>query len=242
LAEGTGTGTANWSPAEYYERLSDDIVKLLIKFVIDIDAGPVNNPNIIILNSSSKSKFSRHIIVKYDDWMFANNYICGALIRNFVLHLKRVLPESFIGDKSIIDVGIYTRNRDFRLVGSCKKTNSSPRWLTLHNMKSLTFDDFKSTLVTCPHPTKYLVCRIIDVINDGIPLSSSANINIITSDTRSLSRRNGVEIETKSKKDKPRPATNAKSERFAKWIIRSPSFKEYGQTTILFFINMFKLI
>lgn len=42
---------------------------------------------IVILDSSKPSKFSKHCIIKIPGVMFKNNYYCGAFIRQFQVHI-----------------------------------------------------------------------------------------------------------------------------------------------------------
>lgn len=97
----------------------------------------------------------------------------------------------------LIDMGVYTKGRDFRLLGSYKrcgsKSGNNQRYLWLNDKKgSLTDIDFFSTLIQFqpkPSQVKYLISHIVDTINEGIPSSSSLrtvapiNGNCIVSDT-----------------------------------------------------------
>lgn len=85
--------------------------------------------------------------------------------------------------RSWIEVGkiiVYTKNRDFRMIGSCKRKGSSVakhiRWLWMLNAPHiLTKENFLNSLLqsdTGKRVKRYIV-RIVDTINNGIPSSSS---------------------------------------------------------------------
>jgi hypothetical protein len=75
----------------------------------------------------------------------------------------------------MIDMGVYTKGRDFRLIGSRKRIGSSKRWLWLeHHPNVITQNLFMDTLIQYkPKPIKYMVSHIIDTLNNGNPISSS---------------------------------------------------------------------
>lgn len=152
----------------------------------------------VVLDSSKSTKFSKHCIVKIPGVMFENNYYCGAFIRRFQIHILNkygpletnkyfVYPENLEKRDPkfrhfLIDLAVYTKGRDFRLLGSYKRAgtkdpNSTKRFLWIHNKPGLLTDvDFFDTLIQFqPKPaevSKY-VCHITDSINGGIVSSSS---------------------------------------------------------------------
>ena len=84
----------------------------------------------IVLDSSNDKKGSYHIIYKLKDHLFASNANCGAFLR--CLYKKRIKPNpeiKFIWD-NFVDMGIYTRNRLFRMLSCTKKSDPSRilRW------------------------------------------------------------------------------------------------------------------
>ncbi|XP_023342906.1 DNA-directed primase/polymerase protein [Eurytemora carolleeae] len=79
--------------------------------------------DILILDSSSEKKFSNHLI--YPGLVFRNNQEMGHLIRSFVDSLIPVEAKQFQVKKGdeiqwFIDLGVYTKNRNFRLYLSAK--------------------------------------------------------------------------------------------------------------------------
>ncbi|KAF7458647.1 Herpesviridae UL52/UL70 DNA primase family protein [Cryptosporidium felis] len=90
----------------------------------------LENKNFIFLCSSSIEKFSYHVIVKYINiekkfsTLFKDNSSMKIFIHHFLLYLKNktiTLDESSgIQLQDIIDTGVYTRNRCFRMLYSSK--------------------------------------------------------------------------------------------------------------------------
>jgi hypothetical protein len=77
----------------------------------------------LVLESSTESKFSRHVIVHLPGGrLFCDNRHCGRFVKGVVLRLGRRL-EVRTKDKGVacfVDCGVYTRNRAFRLYLSSK--------------------------------------------------------------------------------------------------------------------------
>lgn len=159
---------------------------------------------IIVLDSSKPTKFSKHCIIRIPETLFENNYYCGAFIRRFQIHILQkfgpketnpfyIYPENI--DKQttefklfLIDMGVYTKGRDFRLLGSYKRASGNPnsvksnigipkRYLWIEGKSNmLTIQDFFNTLIQFqpkPKQIKYIIAHIVDTINGGIPQSSS---------------------------------------------------------------------
>lgn len=168
----------------------------------------LDNMEIVILDSSKSSKFSKHLVIKIPQVLFENNYQCGAFIRNFQIHIITkyggkdvnpffVLPANKVGGSAevrqfIIDMGVYTKGRDFRLLGSYKRVGGSMidehgvckrRYIWVQGRKGeLTKELFFNSLIQyCGGNTdgvvindvKYYVGHIVDTINGGVPMSSS---------------------------------------------------------------------
>ncbi|GLD94207.1 hypothetical protein PINS_up002818 [Pythium insidiosum] len=91
--------------------------------------------DVVELDSSTDVKFSRHLTIHFPDGhLFVDNIHAGAFVRQFVHDL--VLPQGddepstegnvFVVNDSddqkqlFIDMGVYTRNRMFRILGSSK--------------------------------------------------------------------------------------------------------------------------
>jgi hypothetical protein len=77
------------------------------------------NHKYIVMDSSSKTKGSLHIVVKIKNRLFTSAAHCGAYMR--VLHefIKKEHPH-LQGAFNFFDMGIYTRNRLFRMLNMTK--------------------------------------------------------------------------------------------------------------------------
>lgn len=151
----------------------------------------------VVLDSSKSTKFSKHCIVKIPGVLFENNYQCGAFIRRFQIHIlnkfgsKDINPYFVFPENEekrtpefkqfLIDMGVYTKGRDFRLLGSYKRAGNTKkekkRFLWLYKKPGLLRDkDFFDTLIQFqpkPSTIKHYVGHIIDTLNGGTPMSSS---------------------------------------------------------------------
>jgi Herpesviridae UL52/UL70 DNA primase len=98
-------------------------------------ADPLLWTHVVDLDSSTPSKFSRHWIVHTDPHLFANTSAAGQFVTNWIGRLAneqatgqlerkgRTALQSYLFDDEqtcVVDMGVYTRNRLFRLLGSCK--------------------------------------------------------------------------------------------------------------------------
>jgi hypothetical protein len=156
---------------------------------------PAEPWKLVMLDSSTSKKFSRHVIVNISRALFANNYICGALIRRFHVHLLQkfgsvdvnpfyIHPDDDAKSQArvcMLDLSVYTKNRDFRMIGSCKRKGSSTakqiRWLWMLNKaneltKEIFFESLLQGEAGMTGFERYII-NVVDTINGGIPLSSS---------------------------------------------------------------------
>lgn len=107
--------------------------------------------HLIDLESNSSTKFSRHWIFHLktsggEEVLFPNNAAVGRFVKGFVSRLADdpswredypVLSKYlFLSTHCLLDLGVYSRNRIFRLLGSCKYGKSA----TLHVARSNQFD------------------------------------------------------------------------------------------------------
>lgn len=90
-----------------------DIVQLvdILKQAIVVQF-KLNQPNIEILDSTGLHKYSWHIVVT--NCILKNVYHVGAFVRRLVLFMQ-ASPLA-----AAVDTAVYTRNRMFRIAGSCK--------------------------------------------------------------------------------------------------------------------------
>lgn len=80
---------------------------------------------VMVLDSTTEKKFSRHVI--FQRLAFHNNVQMGDFVRRVVDRIARGAERGLVmvhakdgQEVSFVDVGVYTRNRCFRLVGSSK--------------------------------------------------------------------------------------------------------------------------
>lgn len=120
--------------------------------------------NVYELDSSSEAKFSRHLIVRIESYAFYNNIAVGDFV-------AQVLAESgtslFVKDKNkkdtyFVDTAVYTKNRHFRLVYSCKggrKASLMPthRFAMARQPLPTPAQIFKETMVTGVDPSATLL-------------------------------------------------------------------------------------
>jgi hypothetical protein len=139
-------GCINKNPKVNFDELFKKIMNELYEFIIMNLKLPADSTKftIYILNSSKSTKYSKHLVIHITDvetkqcYRFKNNYHCGALMRHFHAYmLEKYGPvdqnkfyiwpsEDTKNDKLkqfFIDLGVYTKRRQFRLMGSSKFTN-----------------------------------------------------------------------------------------------------------------------
>lgn len=76
------------------DRLLSEL-KMFLKQMSICPVDAVDKAELVILDSSTNLKFSKHIILRLHDHVFANNYVCGALMRNFNSHLFLRYKDEF---------------------------------------------------------------------------------------------------------------------------------------------------
>jgi hypothetical protein len=213
---------------------------------------------IVVLDSSNAKKFSKHVIYRLKESVFANNYICGALMRNFHLHLLRrygppetnkfyINPEEAAVKKNVkkclLDFAVYTKNRDFRLVGSCKRKDCSTanpiRWLWMEGQPNVLNQDIvmSSLIQRCNRPIRYHIAKVIDTLNGGIPFSSSLSTAHKTNHQQRDHQQRDHQRDQRDQRDQrvnqPISTTrlNVIGENIAKWILTAfPNyFRDVGE-------------
>ncbi|EKX52915.1 hypothetical protein GUITHDRAFT_101365 [Guillardia theta CCMP2712] len=107
---------------------------------------------VLELDSCTDVKFSRHLIVA--NVAFKDNSHAGAFVRHFV----ELLPEVLEDVKSCVDLGVYTRNRCFRILYSSKlgKTRTFERSQREHPHKwhpDLHSNAFMKLMFSSLHPS-----------------------------------------------------------------------------------------
>ncbi|RXG55402.1 DNA-directed primase/polymerase protein [Armadillidium vulgare] len=113
-----------------------------------------NSENVLDLESSTDKKFSRHLIYNHPQLYFENNGHIGRFVKDICKYLKEVyegeVQELKIPDINVFDIkklfvktessvtlfcdqGVYSKNRNFRILGSTKLRKDSPLVISLEN-------------------------------------------------------------------------------------------------------------
>lgn len=95
-----------------------------------------------VMDSSSETKGSLHIVVHVSDHLFKSAAHCGAYMRCLEKWIELNKP-TLQGHFMFVDLAVYTRNRLFRMLGNTKVGQS--RYLT--NGKEFTFDSWREARV-----------------------------------------------------------------------------------------------
>ncbi|DBA76995.1 TPA: hypothetical protein ACH3X1_009587 [Trebouxia sp. C0004] len=142
------------------------------------------------LDSSHAAKFSRHLILRIPGMSFVNNWAVGHLVSQIlaepegmeILVRKKSDQAGTQQFTSLVDTAVYTRNRHFRLIWSCKagKTHvltPTPRFATAPNFKRSHRELFLDTLICNVEPNAMLL--LADIIPTGLSFQSSHHPHIL---------------------------------------------------------------
>ncbi|TNN10206.1 DNA-directed primase/polymerase protein [Schistosoma japonicum] len=135
------------------EKAVDTFLKALCGCIQFFYGITIKSSEIFILDASTAKKFSQHVIINNKNLIFQNNLeqakYCFALP---TLKQSTISNEFWI---SICDLGVYTRNRNFRLANSCKLSGSGlllPKYIMnkneLFSKIWLNWQSWANTLVT----------------------------------------------------------------------------------------------
>lgn len=120
--------------------------------------------NVYELDSSSEAKFSRHLIVKIGNHAFYNNIAVGDFVAQVLAGsgTSLLVKDKNGKDTYFVDTAVYTKNRHFRLVYSCKggrKVSLMPthRFAMARQPLPTPAQIFKETMVTGVDPSATLV-------------------------------------------------------------------------------------
>jgi hypothetical protein len=108
-------------------------------------------------DSSTDKKFSKHCIIKIKNGYFRNNYHCGSFMRQFQKYIITKYGDPSVGALNqnpyyihsktfLLDLGVYTLRRQFRLLGSSKRINPR-RPLYLNGLCDFTKQQFFDCLI-----------------------------------------------------------------------------------------------
>lgn len=116
---------------EFNPQLKGDIANAMTDLVIDQCFRHANiqrdGKEVLVLDSTNEKKFSRHVI--FGSLIFHNNLEMGPFMHQVVNKIVQDNPDKMLvycdlnreADRvPFVDLGVYTRNRCFRLIGSSK--------------------------------------------------------------------------------------------------------------------------
>lgn len=117
-------------------KMTQTLTQIVFAYMVKNWDTTINEKNVVILDSTTESKFSRHLIFNTRDVAFTNNFHVGKLVKqickdvleyvfddkpNDVLKLfKKADLENLVvvtdkGNKLFVDTAVYSKNRHFRL-------------------------------------------------------------------------------------------------------------------------------
>lgn len=134
---------------ESSEALIDEFILELVDEFANIYKINISRKNIIDLDSSTSKKFSRHLVIHLPNGeLFADTAAVGRFVRVFIGRLADAVVTNNLSERRVltkylfvntppsknkqanelqsrsktcfVDLGVYTRNRLFRILGSCK--------------------------------------------------------------------------------------------------------------------------
>lgn len=150
--------------------MAEFILELCSQFMLMYSIA-LTRDSIVDLDSSTEKKFSRHLIVHLpNDELFMDAQAAGSFAKQFVSRLADELADGslegrhptlanhlFVKTKDptkttcFVDLGVYTRNRLFRLMGSSKFGKSSAAALRIASANKYQFPaDFDNSSFYVP--------------------------------------------------------------------------------------------
>ena len=183
---------------EKNEQLLDEFFEELVIEIQNVFQLSIRISDIIDLDSSTDTKFSRHVIVHMPNKaLFQNNVQCGVFVKNFVSRLAEEVSANVMKEKGrhtlqehffvqtrkisgpdkctndrptfklkscIVDLGVYTRNRIFRIIGSTKFGKPSTAALKISAMNKFPFPDTAQCALFKEEPE--VVQKVKDISTD----------------------------------------------------------------------------
>lgn len=112
------------------ESLVEEFVNIFVNYCNFVNKLNCNQSDVIVLDSSNATKNSYHLIFK--TIVFANNLCCKQFIQNVLNSLspEEIQKISFVDScgksKLIVDLSVYKRNQNFRMISSSKFGKNTP--------------------------------------------------------------------------------------------------------------------
>ncbi|CAI4228005.1 unnamed protein product [Auanema sp. JU1783] len=161
-----------------------EVVRDELKSTFDISITP--EKNFLVLDSSSESKFSAHVICHFDDGsLFPNSASLRRFCHDLTEKLKASSPHKLVdssGEKevTIIDPAVYTKNRNFRLflsskLGSDRVLKVSKLCKFYEKMKPTDDVIFYDSLCIPANFDKYPLIKIEEKVGDPITKNSNSS-------------------------------------------------------------------
>ncbi|HEY9701919.1 MAG TPA: phage/plasmid primase, P4 family [Allocoleopsis sp.] len=164
-----------WFKDEFPKLNPDDIKFTLRKLIKDIFLEcfdiEINSNDIYFSQCHRKKKddfkFSFHVVISYHPSIVFENANCASFLAR---KLGEICQEYF--DKSIIDLGVYKKTQNFRLVGHCKEGEFAP--LALCNIEDdplehvVTNYDKNHIVLEVPEQKDLLFKEILNVKNNNL--------------------------------------------------------------------------
>jgi hypothetical protein len=124
-------------------RVCWESVEPVIRFICE-NRFPGKTIEYVLMDSNNHKKSSMHIVVKIEGHIFKSGAHCGAFMR-CLQHLIETDYQSLQGAFSFFDMGVYTKNRLFRMLGCTKIDENRP----LTDGVALTYDRWMRSRI-CP--------------------------------------------------------------------------------------------
>eukprot|EP00698_Gefionella_okellyi_P026312 TRINITY_DN996_c2_g1_i1.p1 TRINITY_DN996_c2_g1~~TRINITY_DN996_c2_g1_i1.p1 ORF type:complete len:502 (-),score=60.13 TRINITY_DN996_c2_g1_i1:432-1937(-) len=151
----------------------------------------IDRTHVIDLDSTSDTKFSRHLVIHVPNALFLNNLHVGYFVRKLlqqaelqayrdgVVHPLQVL-DVHKQPTTIVDVSVYSKNRNFRLYKSAKYGKQAFLLCAPQNQFPFESEEelFMASLIatTAPAHIRLLCCDPIDIPAHGPPRHPSGAI------------------------------------------------------------------
>ena len=160
------------------DAMTRTIIDCMTKRLAQVYGVAVSPVDFLVLDSSTQTKFSRHVILNHQDVVFLDNNHVGAFIRSCVacggeaLWVRKKDGASENQMSCFVDLAVYTKNRAFRMYLSSKQGRASV--LEPGPFNQFPFDDstnasvaefLKQSLVSVPTATVW-TC-IVASLNDA---------------------------------------------------------------------------
>ena len=150
------------------ERLVEELIAIFVNHSNFVNKLNCTRSDVLVLDSSNAIKNSFHLIFK--SVVFANNRCCLQFIQNVLKSLspeqkKKISYVDFCGNSNlIVDLSVYGRNQNFRIISSSKFGKNTP----LKLIRSYTNVDNQLTFFESLVSDRNLVVNTVSIENEPI--------------------------------------------------------------------------